>query len=193
MQKTLSTARSVPAFFATSASAGMSEISVIGFDGVSRKKSRVPGRTALRATDHDVAVDAADRAVTLRPDNLRYRLVAAEARLDRGSITDIDRAISEARRATQWSSKDPLAADELATALSSRAAATGDHADVTTALAQWQTLVDRDPHRAAWQLQLGRAAALAGDAERARRAWTIAASLGEPGAPPLLAALDASS
>ena len=150
-------------------------------------------RTALRATDHDVAVDAADRAVTLRPDNLRYRLVAAEARLDRGSITDIDRAISEARRATQWSSKDPLAGDELATALSSRAAATGDHADVTTALAQWQTLVDRDPHRAAWQLQLGRAAALAGDAERARRAWTIAASLGEPGAPPLLAALDASS
>ena len=150
-------------------------------------------RTALRATDHAVAIDAANRAVRLRPDNLRYRLVSAEAHLDRATIAGIDQAITEARRATSWSPKDPLAGDELATALSSRAAATGGHDDITQALAQWQVLVDRDPHRARWQLQLGRAAALAGDVDLARRSWTIAADLGEPGASALLTALDASS
>ena len=150
-------------------------------------------RTALRATDHDVAIDAANRAVTLRPDNLRYRLVSAEAYLNRATIADIDHAITEARRATSWSPNDPLAGDELATALSSRAAATGGHDDITAALAQWQRLVDRDPHRATWQLQLGRAAALAGDVDLARRSWTIAADLGEPGASTFLTALDASS
>ncbi len=150
-------------------------------------------RTALRDIDHDAAIGAADRAVSLRPDNLRYRFVSAEAHLDRGTIADIDRAIAEARRATSWSPKDPIAGDELATALSSRAAATGSHDDVSRALTQWQRLVNRDPHRASWQLQLGRAAALAGDADLARKAWTIAADLGEPGASALLTALDASS
>ena len=150
-------------------------------------------RTALRARDHDVAIDAADRAVSLRPDNLRYRLVSVEAHLDRATIAGIDQAIAEARRATSWSPKDPIAGDELATALSSRATATGSRDDITRALAQWQRLVDRDPHRASWQLQLGRAAALAGNVDLARRSWTIAADLGEPGASALLDALDASS
>jgi Flp pilus assembly protein TadD len=81
----------------------------------------------------------------------------------------------------------------LATALSSRATATGSHDDITHALAQWQRLVQRDPHRASWQLQLGRAAALAGNVDLARHSWTIAAELGEPGASALLTALDASS
>jgi hypothetical protein len=53
--------------------------------------------------------------------------------------------------------------------------------------------VDRDPHRASWQLQLGRAAALAGNTALARQSWTIAADLGEPGAAELLDALNGSS
>jgi Flp pilus assembly protein TadD len=124
---------------------------------------------------------------------MRYRLVAAEMYLERGTMADIDRAIAQARRATDWSSNDPFAADELATALSRRASATGDPNDVATALREWQKLVDRDPHRASWQLHLGRAAALADDTEAARRAWMIAADLGAPGASELLDALDTSS
>jgi tetratricopeptide (TPR) repeat protein len=150
-------------------------------------------RTALRAGDHDAAVDAADRAVSLRPDNIRYRLVAAEVRLDRATLADIDHAIVEARRATDWSSEDPFATEELARAMSQRAAVTGDSSDIAKALSQWQRLVRRDPHRASWQLQLGRAAALSGDVELARQAWTIADDLGEPGAAALLHALEASS
>jgi O-antigen ligase len=150
-------------------------------------------RTALRSSDRVAAIDAATRAVTLRPDNMRYRLVAAEAHLQRGSVADIDAAIAAARQATDWSPDDPFAVDELATAMSRRAIATGDADDVTAALAQWQRLVDRDPRRASWQMQLGRAAALAGDTDRARDAWTIADDLGEPGAADLLAALASSS
>jgi O-antigen ligase len=144
-------------------------------------------RTALRAGD----TGAADRAVNLRPDDLRYRLVSAEVHLDRATLSDIDAAIAHARRATEWSSNDPFANEELATAMSQRAVATGDPADVTAALEQWQHLVDRDPHRASWQLQLGRAAALAGDTKLAGQAWTTADDLGEPGAAALLAALGA--
>jgi O-antigen ligase len=150
-------------------------------------------RTALRSKDHLAAIDAAARAVSLRPDNMRYRLVAAEVHLQRGSLADIEAAIAAARRATDWSADDPFAVDELATALSQRAAATGAAADVAAALSRWQRLVDSDPHRASWQLQLGRAAALAGDKDRARAAWTVAADLGEPGATELLTALAASS
>jgi tetratricopeptide (TPR) repeat protein len=150
-------------------------------------------RTALRSGQHDVAISAADRAVSLRPDNIRYRLVAAQVHLDRGTVADIDAAIAAARRATTWSANDPFSVDELATAMSQRAAVTGGADDVAAALAQWLRLVERDPHRASWQLQLGRAAALAGDTNTARRAWTIAADLGEPAAGELLNALDASS
>jgi O-antigen ligase len=146
-------------------------------------------RTALRVSDHVAAIDAAKRAVSLRPDNMRYHLVAAEAHLQRGTIADIDAAIAEARKATHWSTDDPFAVDELATAISQRATATGDMEDVSLALEHWQRLVDSDPHRARWQLQLGRAAALAGDKNRARQAWTVAEDLGEPSAADLLAAL----
>ena len=48
VQKQLSTASSAPERFATSASAAMSAISVSGFEGVSRNRSRVDGRTARR-------------------------------------------------------------------------------------------------------------------------------------------------
>ena len=150
-------------------------------------------RTALRDNDPRSAIDSAERAVSLRPDNMRYHLVAAEVHLDRGTLADIDRAISHARRATDWSPDDPFATDELATAMSRRAVVTGDPDDVAKALTEWQRLVSRDPHRAAWQLLLGRAAALAGDRQLARQAWTVAGDLGEPEAAALLEALERSS
>ena len=74
-------------------------------------------RTALRSSDRDAAIGAADDAVSLRPDEIRYRLVAAEVHLDKGTLADIDAAIAAARRATDWSSDDPFAVEELATAL----------------------------------------------------------------------------
>src|SRR4051794_15960382 len=70
VQKQLSTASNAPAFLATPASAGISEISVSGLDGVSRKKRRVLGFTALCHAETSVA----DTNVDLRPKRLRILL-----------------------------------------------------------------------------------------------------------------------
>jgi O-antigen ligase len=166
----------------------------VAADRLARTALQPPSGTVGRGTvGGTVAIDSAERAVSLRPDVIRYRLVAAQAHLQRGTIADIDAAIAESRRATDWSPNDPFAVDELATAMSQRAVATGTAGDVGGALAQWQRLVERDPHRASWQLALGQAAALAGDTDLARAAWTIADDLGEPQAAQLLAALAAAS
>lgn len=141
----------------------------------------------------DAAVERAERASTLRPDNVRYRLVAAEVLARRGALADIDRALEQTRRALDWSPRDPLAVDAGASLLLDRAAITGEAADVEASLTAWRQLVERDPLRARWQLQYGRAAALAGDVETARAAWSTAADLSprDTTAPALLAGLDA--
>ena len=74
-----------------------------------------------------------------------------------------------------------------------RATITGDPADTAAALDAWRRLTAFDPYRAAWQVQLGRAAALAGEVDLARTAWTTAVDLdpADTTAATLLAALDA--
>jgi tetratricopeptide (TPR) repeat protein len=130
--------------------------------------------TALSTAD---AIDDAERAVLLRPDNVRYRIIAAHLLADTGTLAGIDAAIDQSRRALDWSSRDPVAADAYASFLLDRAAVTGASTDIDAALTAWHELVDRDPVRARWQLQLGRAAALDGDVELARHAWAAAADL----------------
>jgi tetratricopeptide (TPR) repeat protein len=132
---------------------------------------------AVSATDIDAAVLAAERAVDLRPDDLRYRSVAIAVHRERGSLADIDTALAHARSALDWSPHDPIALDAHASLLLDRAAITGADADLAASLAAWQQLADADPVRARWQVQLGRAAALSGHVELARAAWTAAADL----------------
>lgn len=123
------------------------------------------------------AVALAQRAVRLRPDVVRYRLVASAAHARRGSLSDIDAALTQVDAALRWSSLDPMAVDERGSLLIARAGITGDPADAAAAVEAWTLLVARDPVRARWQVQLGKAAAIAGDAETARAAWTAAAAL----------------
>ncbi|MBI5090137.1 MAG: O-antigen ligase family protein [Actinobacteria bacterium] len=145
---------------------------------------------SLTERDLTSAVASAERAVSLRPDDVRYRMVAAEVLARRGTLVDIDEAIRHADRALAWSPDDPIAADRHATVLLDRAAITGEPRDIDRAIDAWQVLVDRDPVRARWQVQLGRAAALAGDAARARSAWRSAADLGSEAGAQLLAELE---
>jgi hypothetical protein len=152
--------------------------------------------TALTASTTRPASDSIDdavRAVSLRPDNVRYRIIAAHLLADTGTLAGIDAAIDQSLRALDWSPRDPVAADAHASFLLDRAAVTGTRTDIATALAAWRELVDRDPVRARWQLQLGRAAALDGDVELARHAWTAAADLspGDTVAAALLTQLNA--
>lgn len=141
------------------------------------------------------AVADAERATTLRPDDVRYRLAAAYVVGEIGSIADIRKALDHIEQARAWSDRDPQVADRWASLLLQLAQVTGEHADAEAAMTAWASLVDDDPHRARWQLQLGRAAVLTGDTERARIAWTIAADLStsDHTAARLLAALDASA
>ena len=132
---------------------------------------------AVVDADAASAIDSAERAVDLRPDDLRYRMVLAEVLGRRSTLADINAAIRQADIALDWSPHDPIAADVHASFLLDRANVTGQPADISIALAAWQRLVDRDPLRARWQLQLGRAAALVGDVKAAREAWTVAADL----------------
>ncbi|MFT3852578.1 MAG: O-antigen ligase family protein [Ilumatobacteraceae bacterium] len=137
------------------------------------------------------SVDDARRATRLRPDDVRYRLAASTVLARQGSLAGVDAALDQIRAATSWSPHDPLVRDQHATLLLDHATITGTPGDVAAALDAWHALVDDDPHRARWQLQLGRAAALADDVETARRAWEAAALLDpdDPTAPSLLARL----
>lgn len=150
-------------------------------------------RLARRALDQSPAagVDAADAATRLRPDDVRYRLVAAIVHSRRGSLRDVDLALDQIADAARWSPRDPLVGDERATLLSQGAGITGSEGDGDAAVRAWRALVARDPHRARWQLGLGRAAALAGEVDEARQAWQRAADLDphDPTAAALIAVL----
>ena len=148
---------------------------------------------ALSTADIDEAVQAADRAVDLRPDDLRRRSVAIAVHLERGTLADVDAALSHAEAALDWSPHDPIALDERASALLTRATVTGDDTDVGSALDEWQRLAGLDPVRARWQTQLARAAALADDIELALAAASTAAELrpDDPEIAALLAAIEA--
>jgi hypothetical protein len=147
-------------------------------------------KNALNEDDSAQAITDAERAVTLRPDNTGYRMVAAEVLSRRGTLADIDAAIRQTEHALTWSEDDPIALDRHASLLLDRAGATRSDADIRSAVVAWTALVDRDPVRARWQLQLGRAAALAGDDDLAKTAWTAAADLA-PGDPTPIRLLDA--
>jgi O-antigen ligase len=143
-----------------------------------------------RAVD---AVELADRAVGLRPDVVRYRLVLARAEQATATLSGVDRSLESIDRALDISPLDPLLRQERGLALNRRAAITGTDDDTAAALADWQELVAIDRVNARWQLELGRAAAAANDIPTARAAWTRAADLApdDPTAPALLAELPA--
>ncbi|MCY7298926.1 MAG: O-antigen ligase family protein [Ilumatobacteraceae bacterium] len=142
--------------------------------------------TASAHGDSAAAAALASRATRLRPDAIAYRMTAVQVLLQADTVAATDAALRDARGARDWSSNDPIATDLWASSLLQRALQTGDETDTRNALAAWTTLVERDPHRGRWQLQLGRAAATAGETELAREAWERAAALGQAQAAQLL-------
>ncbi|MDQ1519705.1 MAG: hypothetical protein QOI55_778 [Actinomycetota bacterium] len=117
------------------------------------------------------------RGARLRPDALRYRLVAATAFEARGSISALDAALDQLDRARRVSPKDPIVRSEQARLLLERARRTGNQRDRTAARAALETLRHDDPRNAQVLLRLGVARALDGDDAGAERAWRTAEDL----------------
>jgi hypothetical protein len=134
--------------------------------------------TASEVGDDEAAREYATRATRLRPDSIAYRMIATQVLLASDTLTATDLARSHASAAVDVSSRDPIAVDLWASSLLQRASQTGNEGDGRAALSAWLTLAERDPNRARWQLQLGKAAALLGEVEIARDAWERAAALG---------------
>jgi hypothetical protein len=127
------------------------------------------------------ALASAERAVELRPDVVRYRLLVAAAARATATLQGIDAAIEAADAAVDLSPNDPIARRTAADVRTERARITGDRADVTAARRAWQALVDDDPLCRACQFGLGTASALDGDRVAASAAWTAADELSRPG------------
>lgn len=159
---------------------------IVGVLDVAANRVARDAITSSAIGDDDAARESAERATRLRPDSIAYRMIATQVLLAADTVTATDAALSHATAALDWSRHDPIAVDLWASSLLQRAFQTGDAIDGRAALAAWEELVGRDPNRARWQLQLGKAAALLDEVEVARHAWQRAAALGSHEAEQLL-------
>lgn len=143
---------------------------------------------ALGAGALDIAADRAsaaaldrgadaERAMRLRPDALRYRLVAARAHEVSGSTAGLETAMERLHEARALSPRDPVLGAELGRLLLDRARQTGASADVDEARRHLEALAQSDPHNAETRLRLGLARALDGDDAAAEGAWLVAERL----------------
>lgn len=122
-------------------------------------------RLVKRASIEDLSDYEA--AVNLRPESIRYQLVAANG-LEQA---DLDLAIHHIDRAHDVSPGDPIIAVRRAELLSVRASLTGEPSDVDPALAAWRGLATTDPNHPTVQLALGVAEVMGGNEAAAEAAW----------------------
>lgn len=137
---------------------------------------------AARSTLADLADDRAvgidgGRAARLRPDAVRYQLVAARVLASDGSSTGLAAAIGQLDRALDFSPLDPVARSERARFRLDRARVTADPVDREMAVGALEALVIDDPRNAETLLRLGLARALGDDHAGAERAWLAAERL----------------
>jgi len=120
------------------------------------------------------AVAASDLATTLRPDSIRYWLVAAGARARGG---DLDAAIGRLDRALSISPLDPILLATKGQILLAIADSTGSGDDIGRAVMFYDQLLAGDPHNGQNLLRAGTAYALSGDFDSAEDAFVAAADL----------------
>lgn len=153
---------------------------VLFASGVAALAADRAARTALDRANSPGAESAAsraavDRAIALRPDVIRYRVLAAEVAPP--TVAGIDLAIADLEAARRVSPHDPIVQRRLADERTRRAIATGTAGDVAASREAWQDLVAADSLCYPCQLGLGYAAALDGDVTAAQRAFSAAAAL----------------
>jgi tetratricopeptide (TPR) repeat protein len=118
-----------------------------------------------------------ERAAGLRPDAIRYRIVAARWYEALDTLAGLDAAARELDVALDVSPKDPVLRRGRARILLERARRTGSTREIDRARAALGQLARDDPVNAEVQLRLGLALALGGDVTQAERAWLRAEDL----------------
>jgi tetratricopeptide (TPR) repeat protein len=118
-----------------------------------------------------------DGPARLRPDAVRYRLVAALADEAIGTPSSLRRALAEIDHARRLSPRDPVARGEQARLLLALADLTGARVDLVAARQALQRLVAGDPLDAEALLRLGVVQLRLGDLAAAETAWHAAEDL----------------
>jgi tetratricopeptide (TPR) repeat protein len=168
--------RGRPVAIAAAGAAGVVAVVTGALDVLADRQARaalvaLDGGRISRAEQH------AQRAVSLRPDVVRYRLAAQRAHAASGTVEGDTEALQNLDAALGVSPQDPVVRSEKAEFLLTRAQRTLAPADIGAAAAYLRALVAEDPVNAELQLRMGVAAALAGDDAGAERAWLAAESL----------------
>jgi O-antigen ligase len=164
---------------AAGAAAGAAVVAlVVGVSGVRADRSAARALDASAEGRPEAAVADADAAVRLRPDVLRYRLLAARVGIAAGegwsaAIADVDAAL-------EISPGDPIARRFRAEALVQRAKATLAPAHVEAARVAVDRLITDDPFLAEARLLDGDLSLVEGDEAGAAAAYERAAELESP-------------
>ena len=108
------------------------------------------------------ALELADRAHALRPDSMRYDLVAAVIAAEPRTLPALDAGLLRLDRALALSPRDPLLRLRRAQWLSARAELTRQPADIDLALSTWRSVLRTDPRNPAVLQGLAAAEELAG-------------------------------
>jgi hypothetical protein len=137
----------------------------------------VADRRARAVLDAPTVVADPAGAARLRPDAVRYRLVAARGFAATGSSIGLDRAIDQLDHALAVSPDDPVVAGERARLLLERARRSGNPVHARTARHALEALATDDPRNPTVLLRLGIARTATGDAAGAERAWLAAERL----------------
>jgi O-antigen ligase len=147
--------------------------------------------SALAAGEIRHASQLAHRAVRQRPDQMEYRLAAAEADSALATTAGFDRGLSDVAAGLSLSPDDPVLGVERGQLLLERALLTGKDTDLAAARADLVHLASTDPLNPDVQLALGVALANGGDDAGAEQAWLAAERLApkSASAPSNLAAL----
>ncbi len=135
--------------------------------------------------DHSGALAAADQARTLRPDSIRYHLVAATVAAAAADPDGFEAALDRIETARDRSPADPLLAAHQARILLDAARHSGDDALLAVAREAWRQRTVTDPSHAGHQLEYGVALAVSGDTAAAETAWIAAADLAPGSVAPL--------
>jgi O-antigen ligase/cytochrome c-type biogenesis protein CcmH/NrfG len=135
---------------------------------------RLARRTLATATSS--GRDEPASAAGLRPDQIRYRLVAARV-LERQGAAGLTSALLQIDRGLHVSPRDPVVRHERARLLLARARASGSATELAAARTALVHLAHDDPRNAEVLLRLGLVQQLTGHDAAAERAWLAAERL----------------